>query len=143
MNKKILFNKLLAFITSVHRITHEFSKDSKSDTITQVQFNILQYIAVNELVTLSQISHCQDMSMPNSSRELKKLSEKNLIEKFYDTKDRRKQFIRLSKAGETMMNEAFNNIETKFFNRIKDATEEDLEDIYRALDILHSKLFFD
>ncbi|AGK99417.1 transcriptional regulator [Clostridium pasteurianum BC1] len=143
MNKKTLFNKLVAFITSVHRITHEFSKDAKSDTITQVQFSILQYIAVSEPVTLSQISQCQDMSMPNASRELKKLSEKNLIEKLYDIEDRRKQFIRLSKDGKIMINEAFNHIETKFLNRIKDASEEDLEDIYRALDILHSKLFFD
>lgn len=143
MDKEKFFNKLVEFITSVHRITHEFSKDAKSDTITQVQFNILQYITITQPVTLSQISQCQDMSMPNTSRELKKLSEKNLIKKFYDTKDRRKQFIRLSKDGEIMMNKAFKHMEAKFLNRIKDASEEDLEDIYHAVNILRSKLFFD
>lgn len=143
MDKKTLFNKLVAFITSVNRITHEFSRDAKSDTTTPVQFNILEYIAVTQPVTLSQISQCQDMSMPNASRELKKLAENNLIEKIDDIEDRRKQFIRLSKDGEIMMNEAFNHIETKFLNRIKDVSEEDLKDIYHALDILHSKLFFD
>lgn len=143
MDKKTLFNKLVAFITSVNRITHEFSRDAKSDIITPVQFNILEYIAVTQPVTLSQISQCQDMSMPNASRELKKLTENNLIEKIDDIDDRRKQFIRLSKDGEIMMNEAFKHIEAKFLSRIKDVSEEDLEDIYRALDILHSKLFFD
>lgn len=143
MDKENFFNKLVEFITSVHRITHEFSKDAKSDTITQVQFSILQYITITQPVTLSQISQCQDMSMPNTSRELKKLSEKNLIEKLYDTEDRRKQFIRLSSDGELMMNKAFKHMETNFLNRIKDASEKDLEDIYGAIDILNSKLFFD
>jgi DNA-binding MarR family transcriptional regulator len=80
--------------------------------------------------------------MPNTSRELRKLSEKNLIEKLNDTEDRRKQYIRLSKEGEAMMNEAFACVEIRFLNRIQNASKEDLEDIDRALDILQRKLFY-
>jgi MarR family transcriptional regulator, teicoplanin-associated locus regulator len=36
------------------------------------------------------------MSMTNTSRELKKLTAKNLIEETNDSKDRRKQYIYLS-----------------------------------------------
>ncbi|MEK5530172.1 MarR family transcriptional regulator [Viridibacillus sp. FSL H7-0596] len=143
MDKNALFNKWVSFTTSVHSVTHELTKGAKSDSITPVQYNILESITVSQKpVTPSEISDCQHLSMPNTSRELKKLSEKNLIEKLSDTKDRRKQYIRLSKDGEAMMNETFKLVESRFLNRIKHASEEDLEDIDRALDILQSKLFY-
>ncbi|OKL36902.1 MarR family winged helix-turn-helix transcriptional regulator [Domibacillus mangrovi] len=142
MDKKALFDKFVSFTTSVHRTTHELTQNVKSDSITPVQYSILEYITVSQPVTPSEISDCQHISMPNTSRELKKLSEKNLIEKLNDTEDRRKQYIRLSKEGETMMNEAFSSIECRFLNRIQNASKEDLEDIDRALDILQTKLLY-
>ncbi len=142
MDKKALFYKLVSFTTSVHRVTYELTQNAKADSITPVQYNILEYITVSQPVTPSEISDCQYMSLPNTSRELRKLSEKNLIEKLIDTEDRRKQSIRLSKDGEIMMNEAFASIESRFLNRIQHASKEDLEDIDRALNILQTKLFY-
>lgn len=40
------------------------------------------------------------------------------------------------------MNKAFSSIESRFLNRIQNASKEDLEDIDRALDILQTKLFY-
>jgi MarR family transcriptional regulator, teicoplanin-associated locus regulator len=82
------------------------------------------------------------MAMPNTSRELRQLSEKNLIIKVNNPDDRRKQYIRLSKDGEAMMNEAFSMIESSFLKRIQNASKEDLEDIEQALNILQQKLFY-
>lgn len=132
----------MAFLTAVHQVTHEVTKDVKSDDLTPVQYSILEYIAVSQPVTLSQISDCQHMSMPNTSREIKKLSEKNLCEKFSVAEDRRKQYVRLSKEGEAMMNDAFTRIEARFLYRLKDASKEELEEIERALDVLHTKVFY-
>ncbi|RDU38086.1 MarR family transcriptional regulator [Neobacillus piezotolerans] len=143
MDKKVLFEKVVSFTSSVHRVTNELTKNAKPDSISQIQYNILEYIAVSQPVTPSEINDCQNMSMPNTSRELKKLSEKNLIEKIHDSEDRRKQYIRLSKEGEAMMNDAFATIEAHFQERIQDATNEDLEEVERALDILRAKLFLD
>jgi MarR family transcriptional regulator, teicoplanin-associated locus regulator len=143
MNKKAaLFEKWVSFTTSVHRVTHELTINVKSDSITPVQYNILEYITVSQPVTPSEISDCQHISMPNTSRELKKLNEKNLIEKYSEEEDRRKQYIRLSEEGEKMMKEAFACVETRFLNRIKNASNKDLDDIDHALDILHTKLFY-
>lgn len=142
MDKKALFYKCVSFTTSVHRVTHELTKNTKSDSVTPVQYNILEYIAVSQPVTPSEISDCQHISMPNTSRELKKLSEKNLIEKSSDTEDRRKQYIRLSEDGETMMNESFAWVEFRFLDRIQNASNEDLDAINQALDILQKKLFY-
>ena len=108
MDKKALFNNFVSFTTSVHRVTHELTKNAKSDTVSQVQYNILEFIAVNQPVTPSDINDCLDMAMPNTSRELRKLSEKNLIEKINHPQDRRKQTIRLPKYdGENDENRQF------------------------------------
>lgn len=142
MEKKNLFNKLISFTASVHRVTHELTKDVKPSSITPVQYNILEYIAVSQPVTPSEISECQYISMPNTSRELRKLSEQQLIEKSHDTADRRKQYIYLSNDGTNMMHEAFASIESRFLDRIQHATKEDIEEIERALDVLHARLFY-
>ncbi|WP_422658866.1 MarR family winged helix-turn-helix transcriptional regulator [Paenibacillus sp. EC2-1] len=136
------FQQFLTFITSVHEVTYDLTKDIKPDDITPVQYSILEYIAVSQPVTLSQISECKHISMPNTSRELKKLTEKNLCEKFDVAEDRRKQFIRLSEAGQAMMNEAFQRIGSRFLSRLSDTSPEELEEINRALQLLQSKVFY-
>lgn len=142
MDKNELFQKFVAFTTAVHQITNEITKGVKSEAVTPVQYKILEYIAVSQPVTLSEISECMLMSMPNTSRELKKLSERQLCEKVTDEVDRRKQFIRLSEKGEVMMNEIFGLIQSRFEERIHDVSEEELKEIERALDLLHRKVFY-
>lgn len=141
VDKKAFFHKFVAFTTAVHQVTHEITKDVKSAAVTPVQYGILEYIAVSQPVTPSQISDCMHMSMPNTSRELKKLSDKKLCEKIDVAEDRRKQFIRLSREGQVMMNEAFARVEARFLKRIQDASEEELDEIDRALDVLASTVF--
>lgn len=136
------FQQFLTFITSVHEVTYDLTKDIKPDDITPVQYSILEYIAVSQPVTLSQISECKHISMPNTSRELKKLTEKNLCEKFDVAEDRRKQFIRLSEAGQAMMNEAFQRIGNRFLSRLSDTSPEELGEINRAMQLLQSKVFY-
>lgn len=141
MNTKDLFYKLVAFTSSVHRVTNELTKDAKPPSISTVQYKILEHITVNQPVTPTEINECQNMSMPNTSRELSKLSEKRLIEKILDRDDRRKLVIRLSPEGEVIMKEAFATIEAHFLNRITDVSNEDLVEIERAIDVLQAKLF--
>jgi DNA-binding MarR family transcriptional regulator len=50
---------------------------------------------VSPPLTLSEGSDCQHLSMPNASREVKKLTEKKLIKKMETAIDRRKQIISL------------------------------------------------
>ncbi|MCR8844330.1 MarR family transcriptional regulator [Paenibacillus sp. SC116] len=141
MDKEALFQQFVNFTTSVHEVTFELTKDVKPEDITPLQYSILEYIAVSQPVTLSQISECKHISMPNTSRELKKLTDKQLCEKFEVPDDRRKQLIRLSESGQTMMNTAFEQIGARFLERIKDVSSEELQDIQHALNILQSKVF--
>lgn len=141
MNKKDLFQKLVSLITSVHRVTNELTKNAKPDSISQVQYNILEFIAASQPVTPSEINDCLHMSISNTSRELSKLNGKGLIIKINDSDDRRKQYIHLSQDGEVIMKEAFATIEARFLNRIQNTSEEDLVEIKRAIITLQKKLF--
>lgn len=142
MDKNVLFQKFVAFTAAVHQITNDMTKDVRSEALTPVQYKILVYIAVSQPVTLSEISDCMHMSMPNTSRELRKLSEKQLCEKITDAEDRRKQSIRLSKEGEEMISEVFQRTEAQFVQRIGTVSKEELQEIEHALDVLHSKVFY-
>ncbi|UKS25919.1 MarR family transcriptional regulator [Paenibacillus sp. HWE-109] len=142
MDQKTIFYKFVSFIAAVHEVKHEFTKDVKLDEITPVQYAILEYLAVSQPVTLSQISDCMHMSMPNTSRELKKLTEKHLCEKTADPGDQRKQFIRLSDNGQATMDAAFKGLEARFLQRVQHASAEDLAAIEHALDVLSANVFY-
>ena len=142
MDKNAIFQKFVSFTAAVHQISNDMTKDVKSDDITTLQYKILEYIAVSQSATLSDISECMNMSMPNTSREVRKLVEKQLCEKIVDDKDRRKQFIRLSAKGEEMMNDVFRRIETRFVERLQNVSDDELKEIERALDLIHAKVFY-
>ncbi|UQZ34063.1 MarR family transcriptional regulator [Paenibacillus sp. PK3_47] len=142
MDNSVLFQKIVAFTTAVHQITNEITKDVKSAELTSVQYKIMEYIAVSQPVTLSEISDCMHMSMPNTSREMRKLSEKGLCDKVTDPLDRRKQGITLSPSGQAMMNEAFLTVAARFAERISQANEAERREIAQALDLLQRKVFY-
>ncbi len=141
MDQSELFRKFVDFTTAVHQVKHKLTRDIKLDAVTPVQYGILEYVAVSQPVTLSDISDCQQLSMPNASRELKKLTELGLCEKFAAADDRRKQYVRLSAKGQAMMDEAFGRVEVRFKERIRGVADEELEEIARALELLRSKVF--
>lgn len=142
MDNSLLFQKFVALTTAVHQITNDMTKGVRPEALTPVQYKILEYIAVSQPVTLSEISDCMHMSMPNTSRELRKLSEKHLCEKITDAEDRRKQSIRLSPEGEAMMHEVFGRTEAQFVQRLGNVSEEERQEIERALDLLQNKVFY-
>jgi len=142
MENKTLFEKFVAFTSAVHQVTNEMTIEVKSDTITPVQYKILEFITVSSHVTLSEISNCLNISMPNASRELRKLYEDKLCEKVLDSNDRRKQFIHLTTKGEQMMQESFQIIETRFNQRMENVSQEEKEEINQAIDLLQKKVFY-
>ena len=46
MNKKAVFQKFVAFTAAIHQITNKMTRDLKSETITPVQYKILEYLAI-------------------------------------------------------------------------------------------------
>lgn len=141
MNRHELFQQFVVFTTAVHEIKHGMTQDLRASDITSVQYNILEYIAVSQPVTLSEISDCMHLSMPNASREMRKLLDKGLCTKDTAAEDRRVQYIRLSPQGQAMMDEVFQRVEARFRQHIGHLTEAELEEVQEALQLLQIKVF--
>lgn len=141
VEKHELFRQFVVFSAAVHQITDELTKDVRSEAVTQAQYKMLEYISIKQPLTLSDISSCMHMSLPNTSRELRKLTEKGLCRKITDQEDRRKQLFRLSEAGEEMMGQAFQRIEERFAALIEGIGDRELEEIGQALKLLQERVF--
>ncbi|QGH33515.1 MarR family transcriptional regulator [Gracilibacillus salitolerans] len=139
MDRGNLFQQFVRFTASVHQVTNDMTKEIKIENITTVQYKILEFITVSQPVTLSEISECLHLSLPNSSRELKKLIQSQLCEKIIDPNDRRKFDIRLTENGTALMNKVFRQLELKFQERINNLTEPELKEIEEAIQILQTK----
>ncbi|WP_186578433.1 MarR family winged helix-turn-helix transcriptional regulator [Aquibacillus kalidii] len=141
MDKGELFQQFVRFTTSVHQVTNDMTKEIRIENITTVQYKILEFITVSQPVTLSEVSECLHLSLPNSSRELKKLIQNQLCEKIIVPNDRRKFDIRLTEKGTALMNKVFQQLELKFQERIDNLKEPELKEIQEAIKILQTKLF--
>ncbi len=142
MQDSALFQQFIQFVTSVHQATTDMTSDIQHDAITPVQYKIMEYLAVSPPQTPSSISACMNMSLPNTSRELRKLSEKGLCEKTSDPSDGRKQVIHLTAQGQQLMETIFSQIEIRFRERIQHLSQEELEQIGQALQLLQKRVFF-
>ncbi|MDO3409905.1 MarR family transcriptional regulator [Saccharibacillus sp. CPCC 101409] len=141
MDRSALFQKFLTFTSSVHEVSHELTRGVKNEDVTPVQYKILEYMMFSQPVTPSEIADCVDLSLPNTSRELRKLTEKGLCEKTTDNADRRRQLFRLSADGQAMMGRVFAQVQQGFEQRIDGLTEEELQELEKALELLQSKVF--
>jgi len=142
MNKNLLFQKFVKFTASIHEVTHQLTKNSRPTDITAVQYSIMEYIYVNQSATLSEISDCLHISMPNTSREIKKLTEKGLLKKTENKEDRRKQSISCTIKGQKKLETVFAEIEANFHYRIKDMSDNELEKVQEAIELLEKRIFF-
>lgn len=136
-----LFYRMVSFVTSVHRIQHILGRGIDLRGLTPLQYGILEYIAVDQPVTLSGIRDCMGLSMPNASRELKKLTEMGLCLKTTDEVDRRKQHVTLSPEGEAGMGAIFAQMEQKMLEGLAQTSEEELNEIVAAMDTLQRLVF--
>ncbi|OWR31889.1 MarR family transcriptional regulator [Saccharibacillus sp. O23] len=141
MTHDVLFQKFVAFTAAVHEVTHELTRGVKNEDVTPVQYKILEYMMVSQPVTPSEIADCADLSLPNTSRELRKLIEKGLCEKATDDADRRRQLFRLSADGQAMMGRIFGQAQQGFEERVAGLTETELQELEQALELLQKKVF--
>lgn len=116
------------------------TKDIPMQDLTPLQYEIVEFLSIKQPMMLSEISACLGISMPNMSREIKKLTEKGLCEKISDKEDRRKLYIGLTELGENRMAEAFAFMRKLFMKRIEHLSHTELEQISEAMVCLESML---
>jgi len=122
------------------KLSYELLEEIEPEGITPVQFKILQYLSNGEFITLSQISSCLGMSVPNTSREVKKLFEKTLIQKNPDEHDKRVSFITLSPTGAELMNAAFTRLKKNISIKYAHLESGEIDEVINALALISEKL---
>ncbi len=142
MDKDQFFQIVMNFIGNVHSSTHFLTKDSRSNKITPQQHSILEYVFFSKAVTTSQVADSLSISLPNASRELKKLFKLDLIVKESDAKDRRKTAISLSLTGQNLMMGTFERIQKNFWKQAGELSEDEMKSIISSMEILDKKVFF-
>lgn len=140
MQHNRLFQQFVAFTAAVHQMSSEMTRDIPIGELTPAQYKIMEYLMVSQPVTLSEISECVHMSMPNTSRELRKLTDKGLCEKVPDQQDRRKQLIRLSEQGSLLMQDIFHTVKERFAKKTAALSEKEVAEIEQALHLLRQKI---
>lgn len=80
------------------------------------------------------------MSLPNTSREIKKLTERGFVYKYTDKKDRRKTYIQLTDTGTNLMNSVSTCMEERFSNSISNLSDAELKKIEASLECMSSLL---
>ncbi|MCP3872104.1 MAG: winged helix DNA-binding protein [Desulfobacteraceae bacterium] len=142
MDKNQFFQIVMNFIGNVHASTHFLTKDARSNKITPQQHSILEYVFFSKAVTTSQVADCLNISLPNASRELKKLFKLDLIVKESDAKDRRKTTISLSEPGQNLMLRTFERIQKDFWKQAGELSEDEMKSIISSMVVLDKKVFF-
>jgi len=141
MDKDHFFQTVINFIGNVHSSTHFLIKDARSNKITPQQHSILEYVFFSKEVTTSQVADCLNISLPNASRELKKLSKLELIVKESNEKDRRKSTISLSEPGQNLMLRTFERIQKNFWKQEGELSEDEMNSIISSMGVLEKKVF--
>ncbi|WP_025689761.1 MarR family winged helix-turn-helix transcriptional regulator [Paenibacillus zanthoxyli] len=133
-------NKLRTFGTEFSKVTRHLLTATKPEDVTLLQFEILHFLYTEDSVTFGQISACTGMSLPNTSREVKKLIEKKLVTKRADIKDKRVHFVELSPSGKELMTASSAKLERLISGQYAHLNPEDVSKVMQALDLLSEKL---
>ncbi|TSB46640.1 MarR family winged helix-turn-helix transcriptional regulator [Alkalicoccobacillus porphyridii] len=137
-----LFKQFMSFTMSVHQVTYELTKHARFGPLTPLQYEILEYVFVSQPVSPTEISECKYISLPNTSRELKKLHSSNLIEKVLNKQDGRKHSVVLSDEGEKLIKNIFEETERLFYKRVGQVSHQDSEEIQAAFEMLKKKIYY-
>lgn len=141
MDYNQFFGEVMGFIAKVHEKTHEYLIEARPEGLTPLQCEILEYIYFEQNKTISDIAHCLKLSLPNCSREIKKLEQGGYIKKVQDTEDRRKSYISLDENGLKFTEVTFERLKVRIFNKLGDISEEELKANLEAIRLLEKHVF--
>ncbi|MDT3425371.1 DNA-binding MarR family transcriptional regulator [Paenibacillus forsythiae] len=132
--------QLRTFGTEFSKMTRWLLTEIKPEEITLTQFEILHFLYTEDSATFGQIGACAGMSLPNTSREVKKLIGKKLVAKRANLKDKRVYFVELTPPGQELMAASSAKLERLISGRYSHLNPAEISEVMQALDLLSEKL---
>lgn len=140
MTKDDFFSRTANFISKIHDLEARLSTQGEDDHVTAQQFEILKILYFSAQKDLSGLSKCMNINLPNSSREVKKLTQLGYIHKSSSIEDKRKIELSLTAEGRMKVEESLVKMKDDFFIQNEDWTEERIERCIKSIDILEKEL---
>lgn len=140
MDRDILFSRIIGFISKVHGMEVRF-KDIKVGELTNLQQEMLLILYLSCSYTLSGLSECLNINLPNCSREVKKLTESGYVQKSISADDKRKTELHLTPFGREQVEAYLNSIKESFFQNRPDFAKSKIDKIVGAIDLLEQEVF--
>lgn len=141
MNKDDLFGKTLGLISKVHYLEAKLANNKAVADVTTLQLNLLKILYCSCTRSISSLSECLNINLPNCSREVKKLTKKGYIEKKVSELDKRKTEISLSNTGQHKVESFLLEMKDNFFKKNADMTEDQINKCIIYIDYLQKKIF--
>ena len=118
------------------RFVNNILKDI-SDKIAKHHFMILKMLQENETLYVTEIVHSLGITKSQMTASVDKLLKLGFVERWADTKDRRRVFIKLTEDGSLITEKIFSRIKERFYEDIKVLSQNDLNDLENGLEVLH------
>lgn len=98
---------IFQFISETNALSYNISKDHKPENITLLQYNLLEYLYLNDGVSLKKICSHMSMSIGSTRREISKLIDLGYIHKEKDIDDKRLIKLYINRKGKLLLDECF------------------------------------
>ncbi len=142
MDKDDLFNSTAQLISKMHDFEIKFSSPGGDGEITALQYDLMQILYFSGKKNLSGLSRCLNINLPNSSREVKKLTALGFIEKKISLEDKRKTELTLSDKGILKIESSLEVMKEQFFSQSSDWSPERIKRCISSIATLEKELFF-
>lgn len=139
MHEKFL-SELVQFGIRFSQLSGDLLGVARPAELTPTQFEILQIIAHDQGATLSSICECSKISLPNGSRELRKLRDLGLVVKGEVSTDKRLSSFALTQEGQQMIHNAYQRLAQEAWGRYGHFEPQDLDHLAHCLATLREKL---
>ncbi len=133
MNKDYLFNRIVGLISGLHGLEAKLSSD-KTDDVTALQMNLLMILFFSSYSSMSSLSKCLGINLPNCSREVKKLTNMKLVKKNVSASDKRKTELSLTDIGRKRVESFLNEMKDNFFKEKQNWTDEKIKKCVENID---------
>lgn len=139
MHEKFL-SELLLFGIKFSQLSGELLGQARPKELTPTQFELMQVLAQGPGTTLSSLCNCAKLSLPNGSRELRKLREMGLVQKSEVATDKRLTAFALSPAGEQCIHQAYQRLSLHAWELYGSKAPKELDLLADCLATLRDKL---
>lgn len=131
-----LIEHILRFAHIYGKLESSLMLQTRPEAMTPLQYRLFLLLSDGASKTPGQIADCLNLSLPNTSRELRQLQALGLIQRSQDPVDKRSHMISLTEAGADLLETLCGELTTQMNGIFQDLSPAEIERMKGAFDDL-------